>query len=140
MPVPPTIVHRSELKARPSLISVDKGAGLVEIITDVSPSTSAETNGNSGKSSGPENHGNSGNSTGKTSQDSKFSLLVKKVSGQPQHSSENKTVVKQTPVEGTMETPLMPIQEGETAVVIPEPVPSRSSHNPYKVISPKAIH
>lgn len=124
MPVPPTIVHRTEMKGRPSLPSIDGGVSLVEITPDVSPSTSAGTCGNSGKSSVPENHNNS---TGKTSQDSKFSLLAKKVSGQSQHSSQKKTiVVKQLPAESAVETPLMPIQETQMAVVVPEAVPSRS--------------
>jgi protein-serine/threonine kinase len=120
--MPHTVVHRSQLKSRPSLISIDKGVGVVEIMPDASPSTSAETSGNSGKSSGPEIHNNS---TGKTSQDSKFSLLAKKASGLSQHSSENKkTVIKQLAAEGSVETPLKPIQEVEVVEIVPEPVPS----------------
>jgi hypothetical protein len=68
-----------------------------------SPSISAETSVNSGKSLAPENHHNS---IGKSSQDSQ------KVSGQPQHFSENKEMVaKQVSREGSVETPLGPIQE-----------------------------
>lgn len=104
-------------------MSVDKGVGVVEILPNTSPSTSAETSVNSGKSSVPENHNNS---TGKTSQDSKFSQLAKKVSGQSQNSSENKkTAAKQAPREGSVETPLMPIQEVEVVEIPPEPVPSK---------------
>jgi protein-serine/threonine kinase len=122
-PMPPTVVHRSQLKALPSLMSIDKGMSVVEILPDISPSTSAETSVNSGKSSGPETHNNS---TGKTSQDSKFSQLAKKVSGHSQHSSENKkTAVKQLPGYGSVETPLKPIQEVEVIEVVPEPVPSK---------------
>jgi hypothetical protein len=128
MPIPPTVVHRSELKTRPSLISINTGAGLVETVQEISPSTSAETSVNSGKSSVPENNANSGNSTGKTSQDSKFSLLAKKGSGQSQHLFENKkTVVKQPPAEAPLETTLMPIQEAEMTVAFSEPVPSKST-------------
>jgi len=122
-PVPPTVVHRSQLKARLSLISVDRGVGVVDIVPDTSPSTSAEASVNSGKSSAPEalNH-----STGKTSQDSKFSQLAKKVSCRSQHSSENKkTVLKQVAIGGSVETPLKPILEVEVVEVAPEPIPSR---------------
>lgn len=128
MPIQPTVVHRSQLRARPSLMSIDKGVSLVEVVPDVSLSTSAETSGNSGKSSVPENHNNS---TGKTSQDSKFSQLAK-VSAQSQHSPENnKTIVKQTVVESSLETPPKPIQEVEVAEVTPEPIPSK----PYPIFN-----
>jgi protein-serine/threonine kinase len=122
-PVPPTLVHRSQLKARLSLISVDRSVGLVDILPDASPSTSAETSVNSGKSSAPETRNHS---TRKTSQDSKFSQLAKKFSGQSQHSSENKkTVLKQVAAEGSVETPLKPILEVEVVETAPEPIPSR---------------
>jgi len=66
--MPPAVVHRSQLKACSSLISVDRGVCVVEILPDTSPSTSAETSVNSRKSLAPENHHNF---TGKSSQDSK---------------------------------------------------------------------
>jgi hypothetical protein len=95
----------------------------VDILPDTSPSTSAETSVNSGKSSAPETHNYS---TGMTSQDSKFSQLAKKVSGESQHSSENKkTVLKQVAAEGPVETPLKPILEVEVVEAAPEPIPSR---------------
>ncbi len=121
MTAPPTVVHRSQLKARPSLASFDQGA--IDLLPEVSPSTSTETSGNSGKSSLPENHKHS---TGKTSQDSKFSGLPKNVSGQSQHSSENKKMpFKQLAAEGSVESQLTPIQEIEAVEVAPAPVPSK---------------
>ena len=121
----PTVVHRGQLKSRPSLMSIEKGLGL-ETMPDASLSTSAETSVKSGKSSVPETQNNS---TGKTSQDSKFSQLAKKLSGRSQHSSENKkTIIKQAAFEGLVETPLKPILEVEVTEVVPEPVPSKYHH------------
>lgn len=123
MAVPPTVVHRSQLKTRHSLLSIDRDVGVVDTLPDTSPSTSAETSVNSGKSSTPEAHNHS---TGKTSQDSKLSHLAKKVSALSQHSSENrKTAVKLAVAECSVESPLKPILEVEVAEIVPEPVPSR---------------
>jgi protein-serine/threonine kinase len=115
----PTVVHRTQFKSRPSVISIDKG--VIEITPEASPSTSPESSTNSGKSSLPR----PGESTGKTSLDSKFSSKSKVIS---QHSSENKKVVsKQTAGEGgSNENNLAPIAEVES-VETPEPVPSELS-------------
>jgi hypothetical protein len=97
--------------------------GVVDVLPDTPLSTSAETSANSAKSSVPETHNHS---TGKISQNSKFSQLAKKISGQSQHSSENKkTAVKQVAAEGAVDTPLKPILEVEVVEIQPEPVPSR---------------
>ncbi len=113
----PTIVHRTQFKSRPSVISVDKG--VMEITPEGSPSTSLESGSNSGKSSVPR----PGDSTGKTSLDSKFSSSKHKIASQ--HSSENKKIViKQgTGDVSSNETSalLAPIVE---SLETPEPVPS----------------
>lgn len=121
MTAPPTVVHRSQLKARPSLVSFEQG--VIDLSPEASPSTSTETSGNSGKSSLLENLKHS---TGKTSQDSKFSGPPKNFSGQSQHSSENKkTPSKQPRTEASVESQLTPIQEIEPVEVAPTPVPSK---------------
>jgi hypothetical protein len=125
MSLPPTVIHRSQHKLRHSLLSVDKGAGVVEVVPDISPSTSAEISVNSGKSSNPETENHS---TGKTSQDSKFSQMAKKMSGRSQRSSEGKkTAVKQAAEEVSMEAPLKPIIEIEAVEIAPEPTPSKAA-------------
>jgi hypothetical protein len=121
MRVPPTVVHRTPPKPRPSIISIREAAA--ETLGDVSPLSSAETSGNSGKSSVPDNQ--YAHSTGKTSQDSKSLGQLKKVSGQ---SSENKkSNAKLLAAEGSSETALTPIQELDAPYFAPEPVPSKSS-------------
>src|SRR5580700_4059273 len=120
MPATPTVVHRSQQKAR---LSLDKE--LKEITPEVSPSTSGEastnTSGNSGKSSAPGN-----NSTGKTSLDSKFNVPEKAASSsQSQHSTEKKVTAKQPATEVLTEGPLTPIQEQDMIEVSPEPVHSK---------------
>jgi len=113
----PTVVHRTQFKSRPSVISIDRG--VIELTPEASPSTSTESSRNSGKSSLPR----PGESTGKTSLDSKFSSSKSKAVSQ--HSSENKKILsKQTTGEGgSNENPLTPIAEVE-APEAPEPVPS----------------
>ncbi|KAG4420171.1 hypothetical protein IFR04_006734 [Cadophora malorum] len=112
----PTVVRRTQFKSRPSLISLDKG--VLEITPEGSPSTSAESSRNSGKSSIPR----PGDSTGKTSLDSKFSSKSKVGS---QHSSENRKVAtKHTTVRDccSSEIPILaPIVESQET---PEPVPT----------------
>jgi protein-serine/threonine kinase len=112
----PTVVHRTQFKYRPSVISIDRS--VAEIIPEASPPTSPESSSNSGKSSLPR----PGESTGKTSLDSKFSSKSKGIS---QHSSENKKVVsKQATGEGgSNENNLAPIAEVE-GLETPGPVPS----------------
>jgi len=93
--------------------------GLAESALEGTPSTSAESSSNSGKSSVPR----SGELTGKTSLfDSKYSQKSKIAS---QHSSENKKLLSKqaTPEGGSNENPLTPIAEVE----VPEdPVPTPS--------------
>jgi len=109
----PTIVHRTQFKSRPSVISNDRG--VAEVTPEGSPSTSAGES-SSGKSSAPRPE-----STGQTSLDSKFSVKSKGVS---QQSSENKTTVKQMTGEGgSNDNLLTPIAEVERFEA-PDPVPS----------------
>lgn len=123
--MPPTVVHRTAVKPRPSILDMNKQ--VIALPPDMSPSTSAETSGNSGKSSVP---GNLKNSTGKTSQDSKFAALAKVVLAQTQRSSENKrSSPRQPAVESSLENQLTPIQEMEITEILPEPVPSRFISN-----------
>lgn len=98
------------------MISYDKG--VIELTPESSPSNSAESSSNGGKSTIPRQ------STGKTSLDSKFSAKSKAAS---QHSSDNKkAAVKQVTGEsGSNENVLTPIAEVD-AVEAPEPVPSES--------------
>jgi protein-serine/threonine kinase len=112
----PTVVHRTQFKSRPSLISIDKV--LIEITPEGSPSTSAGES-SSGKSSAPR----PGESTGKTSLDSKFSTKSKGIS---QHSSENKKIIarQMTGEGGSNENQLTTIAEVEICEE-PEPVPSQ---------------
>jgi protein-serine/threonine kinase len=113
----PTVVHRTQFKSRPSVISMDRG--ILEITPEGSPSTSAGES-SSGKSSVPR----PAESTGKTSLDSKFSTKSK---GQSHNSSENKkAVAKQITGEGgSNENPLTPIAEVENAETLEPPVPSK---------------
>jgi protein-serine/threonine kinase len=113
----PTVVHRTQFKSRPSVISIDRG--IIGTTPEPSSPTSAESTSNSGKSSIPR----PGESTGKTSLDSKFSSKSKCVS---QHSSENKKVLSKqaTGERGSNENNLPPIAEVE-CVETPEPVPSK---------------
>jgi protein-serine/threonine kinase len=93
--------------------------GLAESALEGTPSTSAESSGNSGKSSVPR----SGELTGKTSLfDSKYSQKSKIAS---QHSSENKKILSKqaTPEGGSNENPLTPIAEVEVPED-PVPIPS----------------
>lgn len=120
----PTVVHRTQFKSRPSVISFDKG--IVELTPESTPSTSAESSRNSGKVSIPRQQ-----STGKTSLDSKFSAKSKAAS---QHSSDNKkekAATKQAAAEkGSNENALTPIAEVEALeapVPVPVPVPSKST-------------
>lgn len=117
----PTVVHRTQFKSRPSVISIDRG--ILEITPEPTPPTSPELSSNSGKSSIPR----PGESTGKTSLDSKFSSKSKGVS---QHSSENKKIVsKQATGEASSnENSLAPIAEVECPET-PEPVPSKYVSN-----------
>ncbi|KAF8866386.1 kinase-like protein [Acephala macrosclerotiorum] len=110
----PTVVHRTQFKGRPNVISFDKG--ITELTPESSASTSAESSINSAKSSVPRP------STGKTSLDSKFSAKSKAAS---QHSSDNKkSIAKQATGEGgSNENVLTPIAEVEMAEA-PEPVPT----------------
>lgn len=113
----PTVVHRTQFKSRPSIISIDN---VIEISPVGSPSASAgDSSSNSGKSSIPRPY----ESTGKTSLDSKFSTNSK---GASQHSSENKKAVsKQVTGEGgSNENALTPIAEVEITET-PEPIPSK---------------
>jgi protein-serine/threonine kinase len=115
----PTVVHRTQFKSRPSLISMDRGLTELTPPPEGSPSTSAESSNNSGKSSVPR----SGELTGKTSLfDSKYSQKSKIAS---QHSSENKKLLSKqaTPEGGSNENSLTPIAEVE-APDDPEPTPS----------------
>jgi protein-serine/threonine kinase len=113
----PTVVHRTQFKSRPSIISIDN---VIDISPVGSPSASAgDSSSNSGKSSIPRPC----ESTGKTSLDSKFSTNSKAAS---QHSSDNKKAVsKQATGEGgSNENALTPIAEVETTET-PEPIPSK---------------
>jgi len=113
----PTVVHRTQFKSRPSVMSIDRG--VVEITQEPSPPISPQSSSNSGKSSIPR----PGESTGKTSLDSKFSSKSKGVS---QHSSENKkaTPKQATGEGGSNENNLAPIAEVD-CLEAPEPVPSK---------------
>lgn len=116
---PPTIVHRTQFKSRPSLISLDKG--ILEFMPDAPSSpSSAESTSNSGKSSGPD----AKQSTQKTSLESKFS---QKSAGISQHSSENKKAMPKTTnqAEGSSaEGLLTPITENDN-FECPPVVPSK---------------
>ncbi|KAB8303351.1 hypothetical protein EYC80_004783 [Monilinia laxa] len=115
---PPTIVHRTQFKSRPSLISLDKG--VLEFMPEATtPPSSAESTSNSGKSSGPD----AKQSTQKTSLESKFS---QKSAGISQHSSENKKAAPKTMIqaEGSSADGLLtPITESDN-VECPQPVPT----------------
>ncbi|RAL66204.1 hypothetical protein DID88_005876 [Monilinia fructigena] len=115
---PPTIVHRTQFKSRPSLISLDKG--VLEFMPEATtPLSSAESTSNSGKSSGPD----AKQSTQKTSLESKFS---QKSAGISQHSSENKKAAPKTMIqaEGSSADGLLtPITESDN-VECPQPVPT----------------
>lgn len=115
---PPTIVHRTQFKSRPSLISVDKG--VLDFMPEApTPASSAESTSNSGKSSGPD----AKQSTQKTSLESKFS---QKSVGISQHSSENKKAtpkVKTQAESNSADGVLTPITEGDN-IECPQPVPS----------------
>ncbi|TGO51637.1 hypothetical protein BCON_0157g00180 [Botryotinia convoluta] len=115
---PPTIVHRTQFKSRPSLISLDKG--VLEFIPDApTPPSSAESASNSGKSSGPD----AKQSTQKTSLESKFS---QKSVGVSHHSSENKKVMQKNMNQAEVssaEGVLASITEGDN-VECPQPVPT----------------
>lgn len=127
----PTVVHRAQFKSRPSVISFDKG--IIELTPEFSPSTSAESSSNSGKSSVPRQQ-----STGKTSLDSKFSAKSKVAS---QHSSDNKkAAIKQAAAEGgSNENVLSPIAEVE-AFEAPEPVPSESASTVVRTLLTSTSH
>ncbi|KAI9640680.1 hypothetical protein NHQ30_010989 [Ciborinia camelliae] len=115
---PPTIVHRTQFKSRPSLISLDKG--VLEFMQEApTPTSSAESTSNSGKSSGPD----AKQSTQKTSLESKFS---QKSTGTSPHSSENK---KATPkpmnqVESNSADGLLASITESDNVECPQPVPT----------------
>lgn len=115
---PPTIVHRTQFKSRPSLISLDKG--VLEFMPDApTPPSSAESASNSGKSSGPD----AKQSTQKTSLESKFS---QKSVGVSHHSSENKKMMSKNMNQAEVssaEGVLASITEGDN-VECPQPVPS----------------
>ncbi|TGO56295.1 hypothetical protein BOTNAR_0226g00070 [Botryotinia narcissicola] len=114
----PTIVHRTQFKSRPSLISLDKG--VLEVMLDApTPSSSAESASNSGKSSGPD----AKQSTQKTSLESKFS---QKSVGVSHHSSENKKVMQKNMNQAEVssaEGALASITEGDNTEC-PQPVPT----------------
>lgn len=88
--VEPTVVYRAQYKTnRPLVVSLEKGdcdPAIIEIIPDVSPSTSGgDSNSTGRKSSAP----GPGQSTGKTSLDSKWSPKCIGISHSA-HSTENK--------------------------------------------------
>ena len=128
---PATVVVRSP-KPRLSVASLDKG--VLELTPEVSPSTSGETSGNSGKISATSAAPRS-NSTGMTSLDSKFRDGMKLLSG---HSSDtkksNQGFSKQPmPEETVVSAGLTPIAETATEV-IPLPVPSEFPFPRYPVM------
>ena len=126
---PPTIVHRTQFKSRPSLISLDKG--VLEFMPDApTPPSSAESATNSGKSSGPD----AKLSTQKTSLESKIS---QKSGGVSHHSSENKKIMQKNMnrVEvNSAEGILASITEGDS-VECPQPVPSKFPFLLYCIIT-----
>lgn len=109
----PTVVHRTQFKSRPKLLSFDKS--VLDQALDGSPSTSLSSTGKSSTAPRVE-------STGKTSLDSKFSMISKAVS---QHSSEHKKLAEKRLAEagGSTENPLTSIAEVD--LQDPEPVPSK---------------
>ncbi|KAM3077127.1 hypothetical protein ACMFMF_005041 [Clarireedia jacksonii] len=115
---PPTVVHRTQFKSRPSLISLDKG--ILDFMPDVfSLPSNVESTNNSAKSSLP----GAGQSTEKTSLDSKFSNT--KSAGVSQHSSENKKVHAQHVVKGSPDDGLTPIAETDSYIIeCPRPMPT----------------
>ncbi|QSZ33910.1 hypothetical protein DSL72_005484 [Monilinia vaccinii-corymbosi] len=115
---PPTIVHRTQFKSRPSLISLDKGV-LESTPEAPTPPSSAESTSNSGKSSGPD----AKQSTQKTSLESKFS---QKSAGISQNSFENKKATPKTMIKtegGSADGLLTPITESDN-IECPQPVPT----------------
>ncbi|KAJ8071595.1 hypothetical protein OCU04_001918 [Sclerotinia nivalis] len=115
---PPTIVHRTQFKSRPSLISLDKG--VLEFMPDApTPPSSAESTSNSGKSSGPD----AKQSTQKTSLESKFS---QKSAGISQHSSENKKAIPKAlnQAEGSSADGVLASITETDNVECPQPVPT----------------
>ncbi|KAL3419052.1 Serine/threonine-protein kinase cbk1 [Phlyctema vagabunda] len=112
----PTVVHRSQFKSRPSVISQEK---IVVEVKEESPPSSAgdSSNGKSSKSSGDPRPSQS---TGKTSLESKVSTKSKVASPQ---SSENKKLI---PEDGeSPEGSLAPIAEVDTPLPpTPEPEPT----------------
>lgn len=118
-----TIVHRVQLKSRPSILSISFDNGVLEITPELS-TTSAESSSN-GKSSAKSSVPGLGESTGKTSLDSKFSLIFKVPS---QHSSEKKQTKapKAMIVEGCSNENLLLTSIAEVDCLdTPEPVPSK---------------
>jgi protein-serine/threonine kinase len=111
----PTVVHRTQFKNRPKLISLDKGTPDSNTVPEDSQSTSLSSIGKSSTAPRVE-------STGKTSLDSKFSTNSKAVS---QHSSEHKKLVEKKLADGggSTENPLTSIAEVD--LQDPEPVPSK---------------
>ena len=112
----PTVVHRTQFKNRPRLLSLDKEALNSTVARDVSPSTSLSSMGKSSTAPRVE-------STGKTSLDSKFSIMSKPMS---QHSSEHKKLADRRFAEGGGSNENLLASIAEVDLQDPEPVPSKS--------------
>lgn len=118
----PTVVHRTQFKSRPSIISMDKGILNISLTPEASPSpeTSPSNSGGESSSNTGKYSTTPGESTGKTSLESKNSAKSKAAS----QSSENKKVCPKQILVDSGSDPLTTIPEVET-VEDPEPVPSK---------------
>ena len=111
----PTVVHRTQFRNRPKLLSLDKDALNLTVAPELSSSTSLSSTGRSSNIPLIE-------STGKTSADSKFSIKSKPMS---QHSSEHKKLAERRFADGGGSNENLLTSIAEVDLQDSEPIPSK---------------